>query len=86
MMFGVRAQKTPVRTGTESLVGRVGLVRSDLAPVGMVQLGGERWTAMPAPGEDRIPRGERVEVVEVRGLRLLVRRVPSNPPSENGAA
>jgi membrane-bound serine protease (ClpP class) len=86
MMIGVRAQKSPVRMGAESLVGRIGTARSDLTPVGQVQLGGESWTATPIPGETRIRRGERVEVVEVRGLRLLVRRVRSNPPPESGGS
>jgi membrane-bound serine protease (ClpP class) len=74
MMFAVRAQKTPVRTGVENMAGRVGTARSDIAPVGMVQLGGESWSAELADGEDAIRRGESVEVVNVRGLRLVVRK------------
>ncbi len=45
MLIGVRAQKTPVSMGAESLVGRVGIARTGLAPRGQVQLGGELWTA-----------------------------------------
>jgi membrane-bound serine protease (ClpP class) len=86
MMFGVRAQKTPLRMGAESLVGRVGTVRSDLSPVGHVQLGGESWTAASAPGEAGIQTGDRVEVMEVRGLRLVVRRVRPAQSPDDGAS
>jgi membrane-bound serine protease (ClpP class) len=74
MMFGVRAQKTPIQMGVESLTGRVGVARSDLAPTGLVQLGGEQWSAELVPGAENVARDERVEVVGVRGLRLLVRK------------
>ncbi len=74
VMFAVRAQRSPVRMGSESLVGRVGVAQSEIAPLGLVQLGGEQWTAELAEGEAPISRHERVEVVAVQGLRLLVRR------------
>ncbi len=79
MFFGIllvalRAQKAPVRMGVERLPGLTGVVRSDLAPTGSVQLGGELWTAELAPGEEHLPRGTRVQVVSVEGLRLIVRK------------
>lgn len=74
MMFAVRAQLTPVRMGLESLTGRVGVARSDLQPNGLVQLGGEQWSAELAPGEGPLVRGEQVEVVGVQGLKLVVRK------------
>ncbi len=72
--FAVRAQQVPVSTGHESMVGRQGVARDDLAPRGTVQLGGELWSAERSPNEDNIAQGERVEVIAVRGVRLLVRR------------
>ncbi len=39
MLIGVRAQKTPVGMGAESLIGRVGIARTDLAP----QRAGAAW-------------------------------------------
>jgi len=73
MIFAVRAQSGPVRMGPESLVGKVGTARSELAPQGQVQLGGELWTAELVEGEDNVPSGGRVVVVGVEGLRLKVR-------------
>ncbi|MCK5429505.1 MAG: hypothetical protein KAI94_08545, partial [Anaerolineales bacterium] len=75
LLFAIRAQKTPIRTGQESLIGRVGAVRFDLNPAGSVKLGGELWTAELTDQEDTAPQGTRVEVVRVEGLKLFVRKV-----------
>ena len=73
--FGIRAMKTPVRMGQESLVGKTGTVTETLNPTGQVQLGSELWTAEAAEGSGKMRKGDRVEVVEVKGLRLKVRKV-----------
>lgn len=73
--FAMRAQKTPIRAGQEALLGRSGIVRVDLAPSGQVQLGGELWSAEVTEGQEHIPRGERIVVTGVEGLRLKVRRM-----------
>jgi membrane-bound serine protease (ClpP class) len=75
MMIAVRAQRTPVYTGGESMSGKVGVVRSDLTPKGSVQVGGELWSAELEGGGGKIPAGTRVEVVRLEGLRLIVRKV-----------
>ncbi len=75
MMVAIRAQRTPVYTGGESMTGRVGIARSDLNPKGSVQLGGELWTAELEGKTGKVRTGSRVEVVRVDGLRLIVRQV-----------
>jgi len=72
--FAIRAQKVPIRTGHESLIGRVGVARSDLNPNGTVQMAGELWTAETETGEAPIPAGTRVEVLRAEGVRVFVRR------------
>ena len=42
---------------------------------GQVQLESELWTAEAIPGSESIGKGDRVEVVEVKGLRLKVRKI-----------
>jgi membrane protein implicated in regulation of membrane protease activity len=37
-------------------------------------MGGELWSGELAPGEDTILEGERVEVLEVKGVRVVVRK------------
>jgi membrane-bound serine protease (ClpP class) len=74
MMIAVRAQRTPVHTGVESMSGRLGVVRSDLSPKGSVQVGGELWSAELEGGRGKLTAGTRIEVVRMDGLRLIVRK------------
>jgi membrane-bound serine protease (ClpP class) len=75
LLFAIRAQKTPIRMGQESLIGRVGTVRFDLNPAGSVKLGGELWTAELTDSKESAPQGTRVEVVRVVRLKLFVRKI-----------
>jgi membrane-bound serine protease (ClpP class) len=75
LLFAVRAQQKPIRTGQESMVGKIGTVRIDLAPSGSVQLGGELWSAELTDREDSAAEGTRVEVLRVDGVKLYVRKV-----------
>jgi len=59
--------------GVSELIGMVGRAETRLAPEGRVFLRGEYWTARSA---EEIPVGAAVEVTEVRGMRLRVRRAP----------
>lgn len=74
LTIALRAQRAPIRTGQESFIGRTGQARTKIAPFGTVQMGGELWSGELAPGEDSIPEGTSVEVLEVRGVRVIVRR------------
>jgi membrane-bound serine protease (ClpP class) len=77
IIFAVRAQKTPIRMGQESLVGKMGIVKQEI-PVhgaGQVQLTSELWTAELADGEIPLPRGTQVQVDSVQGIRLRVRAI-----------
>jgi membrane protein implicated in regulation of membrane protease activity len=60
----------------ETLVGKLGTARTAVETGGgQVQLGSELWTAESADGSEPIGKGDRVEVVEVKGLRLKVRKI-----------
>ena len=73
--FGIRAMKTPIRAGREALVGKTGNATTDFTPNGQVQVGSELWSAEAVEGSGKIRKGDRVEVVEVQGLRLKVRKI-----------
>lgn len=75
LLFALRAQKVPIRTGQESLLGRTGKVTADLNPCGHVQVAGELWTAELVDGSEPLPSGTRVAVVGVKGVRLLVQKI-----------
>jgi membrane-bound ClpP family serine protease len=66
------------RTGAEALVGRVGVVRHELEPVGQVFVDGALWRAQPcwedAAEAERLREGDPVIVERVKGLTLGVRR------------
>lgn len=68
---GIRAQRAEVRSGSEGVVGSVGVARTTLDPGGMVYVRGEMWTARADDG--RIAEGSRVRVVSMEGLTLRVR-------------
>jgi membrane-bound serine protease (ClpP class) len=75
LVYALRAMKVPISAGIESLIGRTGTARTAVAGgVGQVQLGSELWSAESADAES-IGKGDRVEVVEVKGLRLKVRKI-----------
>jgi membrane-bound serine protease (ClpP class) len=74
LTYALRAQGLPLQTGTGTILGKFGTARSDIKPSGQVQVESELWTAEAAEGSASIRRGDKVEVVEVRGLRLRVRK------------
>jgi membrane-bound serine protease (ClpP class) len=69
----LRARRQPVLTGTERVVGRSGIAKTELAPRGVVLVSGEDWDAVAEASP--IARGERVVVVSVEGLTLHVREI-----------
>lgn len=74
LMFAIRALKRPVSSGAESFVGKTGTATSWREAEGQVQLQSELWSAEKADESDEISKGDKVEVVQVKGLRLKVRK------------
>ncbi len=76
--FGIRkilqAMKFQPTTGQEALVGAVGTVKVALNPQGSVFVWGERWQATSNDGQP-ISAGERVEITEMDGFQLKVKKV-----------
>jgi membrane-bound serine protease (ClpP class) len=70
-VFGAHRRRPT--TGLEGLVGQLAVARSDLDPIGTVFLKGELWEAVAREGT--VKNGEQVEVAEVDGFKLLVKRV-----------
>ena len=74
LVFALRALRTPIHAGAESYAGKVGTVRSWHDSSGQVQLESELWSAESASESEKISKGDRVEVVEVSGIRLKVKK------------
>jgi len=75
LLFALRAMRNPISVGVESMVGKTGTATSWKDAGGQVQLQSELWTADKADASERIRKGDKVEVVEVKGLRLKVRKM-----------
>jgi membrane-bound serine protease (ClpP class) len=66
----IRAQRRPVNTGREGLIGQTAVVRGALDPRGTVFVEGEIWNAWLEAGQ--ASPGDEVVVVGVDGLKLKV--------------
>jgi membrane-bound serine protease (ClpP class) len=75
MLLALRVRHAPVLTGEESLVGKTGTAKTSVDEAGgQVQVMSELWSAELVAGSAKIRKGDAVEVVEVKGLRLKVRK------------
>ncbi len=70
-----RSFRRRVTTGTEGMLGKIGVAESDLSPRGTVFVNGEIWSAVAS---SPVSKGERVEVVAIDGLTIQVK------PAEGG--
>jgi membrane-bound serine protease (ClpP class) len=69
MTIALRALRNKVTTGSQGLVGELGVARTELAPNGKVFVHGELWNARAAKP---IHNGDAVRVVAITELELLV--------------
>ena len=74
LLIALRVQHSPIQTGSESLLGKTGTAKTFTGEAGQVQLGSELWSAEKSTESEKIGKGDLVEVVEVRGLRLIVKK------------
>ncbi len=74
LLVALRAQKGRIQTGVEAMVGKTGTAKTFEDEAGQVQLGSELWSAEKSPESESIRKGDHVEVVEIRGLRLIVKK------------
>jgi membrane protein implicated in regulation of membrane protease activity len=60
---------------TDQMAGRVGLVTETVLPfgAGLVKVGGVFWTAVGETPEEEIPKGSRVSVIRIEGVKIVVR-------------
>ncbi len=75
LMFALRALRAPVTSGAETFIGKIGTATGWSDSGGQVQLHSELWTADATEDSPKIRKGDKVEVVEVKGLRLKVKKI-----------
>lgn len=74
LTFAIRAQRTHIRTGIESMAGRTGMVREFSHEEGHVLVGGESWSARLVKNGKPLKKNDEVVVVSVDGLKLVVKK------------
>ncbi len=60
--------------GGDTFIGKTGTAKTFEGEAGQVQVESELWSAEKAAGSESIRKGDKIEVVEVRGLRLIVKK------------
>ncbi|MCC7118339.1 MAG: nodulation protein NfeD [Anaerolineales bacterium] len=74
LIFVLRAQHAEIQTGRERLLGKSGTVKTFSGEAGQVQVESELWSAEKSAESEPLRKGDTIEVVEVRGLRLIVKK------------
>jgi membrane-bound serine protease (ClpP class) len=74
LTYAIRAQRTHIRTGVESMAGRTGVAREFSRGEGHVLVGGESWSARLVKNGKSIKKNDPVYVVSVDGLKLVVKK------------
>jgi len=72
-----------MKSGVDSLPGKIGTVTTaskGALKESAVKVFGSTWTAFPVDGETELVEGEKVEVVEVKGSSIYVRRIRDELP------
>ncbi len=81
------AESDRMKSGVDALPGKVGTVTTaskGALQEGAVKVFGSTWTAFPIDEETKLIKGEKVEVVEVKGSSIYVRRITKELPDWRG--
>ncbi len=76
--LAVKARRRKPVTGIEGLKGETGVASTPVNSGGMVRVHGELWSAW---SEEPVGQGEEIEVLQVEGLRLKVRKAQKQKES-----
>jgi membrane-bound serine protease (ClpP class) len=69
MTLVMRSRKTPVATGTQAMIGEIGIARTNVDADGKVFVHGELWNAT---AKSAIAEGTRVRVRALDGMKVIV--------------
>ena len=78
LRLAVKSYRYKVATGSESMVGEIGVAKTDVGADGRVFVHGEWWNAK---SDQLIPSGQRVRIVGIDGLNLKVEGVALEQPA-----
>jgi membrane-bound serine protease (ClpP class) len=72
----IKARHNKVLTGTEGMIGELGVAETALEPEGQVRVRGEYWDAI---AQSNIPAGAHIRVTGVAGLKVQVEKTVGAP-------
>ena len=75
LLFALRTMNSPIATGVGLVIGKTGTAKMWDEANGQVQVESELWSAEPVNDSEKISKGDKVEVVQIEGLRLKVRKI-----------
>lgn len=78
LRLAVKSYRYKVATGSESMVGEIGVAKTEVGADGRVFVHGEWWNAN---SDQLIPSGQRVRIVGIDGLNLKVEGVALEQPA-----
>ena len=78
LRLAVKSYRYKVATGSESMVGEIGVAKTDVGAEGRVFVHGEWWNAN---SDQPIPSGQKVRIVGVDGLNLKVEQAGLEQPA-----
>jgi membrane protein implicated in regulation of membrane protease activity len=81
LMFPVMRRFYRPEPAERRIVGRRGVAVTDVAPNGLVRVGGELWQAH---SDEQIPEGSEITVRDIQGLQLRVATDSTSPPQTEG--
>jgi len=73
--LAMKIRKKEVVTGIKTMIGGVGIAMDDIEVEGMIKINGELWNAT---SDSPLQKGDKVKVVDVRGLHLRVEKGDQN--------
>lgn len=79
-----RDKRVKYNTNLQGIISQKAVVINDIEPYGsgLVKLNGEEWTAV-SKDEVKIEKGKIVEVIEIEGVKLIVKEVDSSVCEES---
>ncbi len=79
LMLVIKAHRKRKMTGQESLKGAKGVAETEILEKGVANVGGEEWQAY---SDEKIEKRDIVEVLEVNGMKLKVKKIPRKKEEE----
>ena len=77
--------KGKIKTNAGSLIGETAIVTRDIlceGGLGKAMIRGQEWSAAAADPSQLLKEGDRVRVLEIRGVKLIVEKLPERKPQE----